>query len=463
LLSSKARRTAPNRFEKPNFVRTMRNPVMKSKSVSKIKLRAPRAENRAETRTASPRAIAFPERAAPEAARFPIVVHSHLRWSFVWQRPQQTQSRLASRHPILFVEEPTRAADADTDRLRLREVQPNLVVAEPVLAERGSSRTDESRVVTLLREALPPAVRARFAHAAHWLYTPLMAHQIDAFPDPIAVVYDCMDELSKFDFASPEIPERERELIRRADLVFTGGYELYLSKRALHPRVRFFGCGVDYDHFHSAASAQVPADLDAIRGPRLGYVGVIDERLDYELIARLAQARPDWSVVLIGPVVKVDPATLPKAANIHYLGARPYEQLPAYVSGFSVCLMPFAMNEASAFINPTKTLEYLATGKAVVSTPVRDVVRLFSEVVSVADRDSFPAAVESVLASGARNPARAVEVARSNSWERIVGEMELLLARIVQQRNAERRTEQHSWNAPLPGSSSSRRPAAAGA
>jgi glycosyltransferase involved in cell wall biosynthesis len=436
---------------------------MKSKSVSEMTGRAPRGESRSE-RTASPRAIAFPERAAPEAARFPIVVHSHLRWSFVWQRPQQTQSRLASRHPILFVEEPTRSSDSDADRLRLREPLPNLVIAEPCLSDRvATNRTDQARVLTLLREALPAPVRARFSHAAHWLYTPLMAPQIDAFPDPVAVVYDCMDELSKFDFASPDIPERELELIRRADLVFTGGYELYLSKRALHPRVRFFGCGVDYDHFRTAVKAEPPADLEAIHGPRLGYIGVIDERLDYELIGRLAEARPDCSVMMIGPVVKVDPAKLPRAANIHYLGSRPYEQLPAYASGFSVCLMPFAMNEASAFINPTKTLEYLATGKPVVSTPVRDVVRLFSEVVTVADRDAFPAAVESVLASGGRNPARAVEVAKSNSWERIVGEMELLLARIVQQRNAERRMERQSWSQPLPGSPSSRRPAAAGA
>jgi glycosyltransferase involved in cell wall biosynthesis len=166
---------------------------------------------------------------------------------------------------------------------------------------------------------------------------------------------------------------------------------------------------------------------------------------------------------MIGPVVKVDRARLPQAPNIHYLGARPYEQLPAYMSGFAVCLMPFAMNEASAFINPTKTLEYLATGKPVVSTPVRDVVRLFSEVVTVADRDAFPAAVESVLASGARNPVRAVEVSRSNSWERIVGEMELLVARIVQQRHAERRMERQSWSRPVAGAPASRRPVAAGA
>jgi glycosyltransferase involved in cell wall biosynthesis len=437
---------------------------MKSKSVSEIAQRASRNVEPQAARTASPKAISFPERAAPESARFPIVVHSHLRWSFVWQRPQQTHSRLAARHPVLFVEEPTRSSEADVDRLRIREAHPNLLVAEPCLSERaGTSRTDQQRVLTLLREALPAPIRARFARAAHWLYTPLMTPQVDAFPEPLAVVYDCMDELSKFDFASPEIPERERELIRRADLVFTGGYELYLSKRALHPRVRFFGCGVDFDHFRSAARADAPADLDAIRGPRLGYVGVIDERLDYELIRRVAEARPDCSVVMIGPVVKVDPAKLPRAANIHYLGARPYEQLPAYLSGFAVCLMPFAMNEASAFINPTKTLEYLATGKPVVSTPVRDVVRLFSEVVTVADQDSFPAAVESVLASGTRNPARAVEVSRGNSWERIVGEMELLVARIVQQRHAERRTGQQSWSRPVPGAPSSRRPAAAGA
>jgi len=414
------------------------------------------------TRTAAPRAIAFPERDMPESARFPIVVHSHLRWSFVWQRPQQTHSRLAARHPILFVEEPTRSADFEVDRLRLRETQPNLLIAEPCLSEKsGTNKTDEARVATLLREALPAPVRARFTHAAHWLYTPLMAPQIDAFPDPLAVVYDCMDELSKFAFASPEIPERERELVRRADLVFTGGYELYLSKRQLHPRVRFFGCGVDFNHFRAAASAEPPADLAAIPGPRFGYVGVIDERLDYELIGRLAAARPDCSVVMIGPIVKVDPASLPHAPNIHYLGSRPYEQLPAYLSGFSVCLMPFAMNEASTFINPTKTLEYLATGKPVVSTPVRDVVRLFSEVVTVAEPAGFPEAASAVLESGARNPARSVEVARGSSWERIVGEMELLVARIVQQRLAERRTEQHSWS--RTGAATSRRPAAAGA
>jgi len=437
---------------------------MKSKSVSRITPHTPKVSDDRAERPASSRAIAFPERAAPESARFPIVVHSHLRWSFVWQRPQQTHSRLAARHPILFVEEPTRSSDSNVDRLRLREVQPNLVVAEPSLAERSeSNRTDEARVATLLREALPAQVRARFAHAAHWLYTPLMAAQIDAFPEPLAVVYDCMDELSKFDFASPDIPERERDLIRHADLVFTGGYELYLSKRALHPRVRFFGCGVDFDHFRSAAKLEPPADLAGIPGPRLGYVGVIDERLDYELIASLAAARPDCSIVMIGPVVKVPNERLPHAANIHYLGARPYDQLPAYLSGFSVCLMPFAMNEASAFINPTKTLEYLATGKPVVSTPVRDVVRLFSEVVTIAGRDAFADAVGRVLESGALNPARSVEVSRSNSWERIVGEMELLVARIVQQRNAERRTGMQSWSRPLPGSPSSRRPAAAGA
>jgi len=363
---------------------------------------------------------------APED--FPLVVHSHLRWSFVWQRPQQIHSRLARRHPVLFVEEPVISLPGETARLDLSEPWPNLVVAQPRLPESGPDETGsldrEREIVRLLRQERP----AGFDRAVHWFYSPQLTPQLDAFDRSTAVVYDCMDELTQFAFAPRQLAEREKELLALADVVFTGGYELFRAKSRLHDNVHFFGCGVDFDHFHRAAEgADVAADLRPIPAPRLGYVGVIDERLDYPLIETLARENPDWSLVFVGPIVKVDPASLPHAANIHYLGARDYADLPSYLAGYQVCLMPFAMNEASQFINPTKTLEYLASARPVLSTPIRDVVRNFGDTVHVSDRAQFAARAREILAGRAIDPERGCEVARRSSWEQTVEKMEALV------------------------------------
>jgi len=370
------------------------------------------------------------ERADAAPGGFPIVVHSHLRWSFVWQRPQQTHSRLARRHPILFLEEPFWRNDAGPDRLEISSPCRNLWVAQPRLAP---GPDPESRVLALLRSGAHRRLRARFARAVHWVYTPLMEAQVDAFDEPAAVVYDCMDELSKFAFAPAGLVERERRLISRADLVFAGGYELAEAKRRHHPRVHAFGCGVEFAHFAEARAADPPEDVAALPRPRLGYIGVIDERLDYDLLSRLANRLPHASVVMIGPIVKVDPASLPRARNIHYLGARDYRILPSCLAGFDACLMPFAMNEASYYINPTKTLEYLASGRPVVSTPVRDVVRRFSDVVRIAAADSFPESVASVL-QNPPDPEPGLRVARRASWEETVARMESLIREAVERR-----------------------------
>ena len=229
-----------------------------------------------------------------------------------------------------------------------------------------------------------------------------MALEISRHLRPAVTVYDCMDELSAFAFASPNIGTLEAELLRRADLVFTGGQSLYEAKRDRHPSVHLFPSSVDVAHFARARQVDKdPADQAAIPRPRLGYVGVIDERMDYELLASVADARPDWQIVLVGPTCKVDPATLPQRANLRYLGGKTYQELPEYLAGWDVALLPFALNEATRFISPTKTPEYLAAGRPVVSTPIRDVVRTYGEVGGVriaGSADEFIGAVEAALA-----------------------------------------------------------------
>jgi glycosyltransferase involved in cell wall biosynthesis len=237
-----------------------------------------------------------------------------------------------------------------------------------------------------------------------------------------------MDELSKFRGAPPQIIDRELELLARADVVFTGGRKLFESKSRFNDNCHFYGCGVDVNHFGQARLAEtaVPQELAALPQPVLGYFGVIDERMDYELMAHLARCKPQWSIALIGPTIKVDPNSLPKAANLHWLGQRPYAQLPACCKAFDLCLMPFAMNEATEFINPTKALEYMATGREIVSTPVPDVVQNFGSVVRIArTADEFVATCERALDQpDAEAIARGLRLARQNSWDSIVAHLE---------------------------------------
>lgn len=378
-------------------------------------------------------------RSTPGVSSFPIVVHSHLRWSFVWQRPQQTHTRLARSHQILILEEPVPQPPGERPCIHVDEPWPNVYVAQPMLEDaiRQSGEGTEKAIRRLLADWLEGPLGRLFTGAAHWLYTPLMEFQIDSFRRPGAIVYDCMDELSSFAFAPPELQERETRLLSRADLVLTGGYELYLAKRERHSNIHSFGCGVDFEHFSRASRrGPVPADLETLPGPRFGSVGVLVERLEYDLLETIALANRRASLVLIGPILKVDPDTLPRRPNIHYLGARRYQDLPDYLRGIDVCLMPFAMNEASRFINPTKTLEYLATGKPVVSTPVPEVVRSFSKEVHIADRSQFAERIREVAGSSRLDPSIGLERARGSSWEEVVDRMESLVERAIRRRQS---------------------------
>ncbi len=363
-----------------------------------------------------------------------IIVHSHLRWDFVWQRPQQLLSRLAETNRILFVEEPIVLDDIDAATLELSSPLPNLTRAIPRLPREVAVTYDDAiaAVRLLVADALgTEALASNFARNIQWFYTPMAAPEMLGAFGESAVVYDCMDELAQFRFAPADIGRRERMLLSRADVVFTGGHRLYESKSRFHDNVHFFGCGVDLQHFGQARSegTEVPADAAALPGPVMGYFGVIDERLDYDLLGRLADSQPDATLLMIGPVVKVDPQDLPQSKNIRWLGQRDYTQLPAYVKAFDVCLMPFALNEATEFINPTKTLEYMAAGKPIVSTAVRDVVRNFVPVVRVAtDAEDFATQVaEALTGRDERRIQQGLQLASESSWDSIVWQMGRLI------------------------------------
>ena len=334
-----------------------------------------------------------------------IVCFSHLRWDFVFQRPQHLMTRFARRQPVVVFEEPVWTDEGEPRLLRRTCAHSGVAVMTPHLPSRLSA-DDPTAALRRLLDGLLAEADAR--HPVLWFYTPMMfafaSHVTEA-----TVVYDCMDELSGFRFAPPELSRLEIGLMARANVVFTGGHSLYEAKRHLHDNIHAFPSSVDAAHFAAARRGSAdPLDQRAIPHPRLGFYGVVDERMDFGLIEAVSAARPDWQVVMVGPVVKVDPAILPRRPNIHWLGGKSYDELPCYLGGWDVALMPFAINEATRFISPTKTLEYLAGGRIVVSTPVMDVVRHYGELSAVRIADTaagFIAACETALALAAE-PAR---------------------------------------------------------
>ena len=367
-----------------------------------------------------------------------IVAHSHLRWDFVWQRPQQIFSRLARDHQILFVEEPLHEPGAP--HLRLLQVQPNVIRAIPVFPAEQPVDEHCEALLPLLRRALAthPLLAGRFRRLVQWFYSPMCAPLMVGRLAEEAVVYDCMDELANFRFAPRDLAGREKFLLANADVVFTGGWQLYESRARQHANVHFYGCGVDVVHFGAARlhSTQEPEALARLPRPRLGYFGVVDERLDYDLIDALARAFSHGSVVMAGPLAKVRREELPQRPNLHWLGQQSYDALPALVKGFDVCLMPFALNEATRYINPTKTLEYMAAGKPIVSTAVPDVVRNFGDIVHIAQTyDEFvEAALRAAEQSDQARLVAGLERAHASTWDAIVAAMRGHVLKAVQPR-----------------------------
>jgi glycosyltransferase involved in cell wall biosynthesis len=378
-----------------------------------------------------------------ELDAYSIVVHSHLKWDWVWQRPQQFLSRLSRKHRVLFVEAPDVYHAAHVTQVDLREVTdfPNVNVLEIKIA--ANRRTDAAWIDKerrrVVQSILSGPLGQSFTSIVQWFYDPMAVTGFAGQLDEQLIVYDCMDELSLFRGAPPELVRRERELLAVADVVFAGGPKIWGAKRELNPNCFCYGCGVDARHFAEAFDPKllVPHEMAGLPRPVFGYIGVVDERIDYELLAGLADST-QGSVVMVGPSTKVEPASLPRRDNLHWLGGRDYSDLPRYAKGLNVCIMPFAMNEATRFINPTKALEYMATRRPIVSTPVEDVIAQFSDVITIAkDVTAFANACErAAVQPDSRQIERGVALAQQNSWESIVARLEQHIEEALRSRRA---------------------------
>ena len=347
----------------------------------------------------------------------PVICFSHLRWNFVFQRPQHLMTRCAREsRRLYFFEEPV-FHDGSAPRLEL-EMSGSVTVAVPHLPY----GLDDAAIILAQRTMVDQLIRQEgIDEYLLWYYTP-MALPFSQHLSPAAIVYDCMDELSSFKGAPTILKEREAALLSRADVVLTGGQSLYEAKRHQHRNIHPFPSSVDVEHFGRARRVTAePEDQTAIGRPRLGFFGVIDERLDVDLLDGVAAARPEWQLIMLGPVVKIDPALLPNRPNIHYLGSKKYDELPAYVAGWDVALLPFARNEATRFISPTKTPEYMAAGKPIVSTSIRDVVRPYGQQGLVRIADEVRPFVEACEAAMTEDPSARIRLAdaflRQTSWD----------------------------------------------
>lgn len=365
-----------------------------------------------------------------------LVCFAHLRWDFVFQRPQHLLSRAARSMRVLYWEEPV-WTPGGSPHVVTRPTDEGVLVLQPHIPHGFDT-------VMTLRALLDDALlREGVADPVLWFYTPHALGFAGHVPGRLTV-YDCMDELSAFADADPALPEQERALMRRADLVFTGGQSLYEAKRRQHADVHAFPSGVDTAHFGQARDPlDEPADQIGIPMPRAGFYGVIDERLDQDLLAAVAALRPNVQFVLLGPIAKIDPATLPQRPNLHYLGAKHYEELPAYVAHWQAALMPFAINAATRYISPTKTPEYLAAGLPVVSTPITDVVQRYGPAtgVHVADEpQAFAAGLDEALAqrrTGCAWRDAADLLLRGMGWDGIWSRMAQLMKQAEQRQAAE--------------------------
>jgi glycosyltransferase involved in cell wall biosynthesis len=374
----------------------------------------------------------FPTKVRADVTEGPaLVCFSHLRWNFVYQRPQHLLSRAAQFERVFFLEEPV--FDGTTAALIKTETHCGVEVFVPHLPP----NQEPEFINYQLRQLLDGFLKAhRFSELTFWYYTP-MALSFSEHIEPDYCVYDCMDELSAFRFAPPELVLREKKLLDRCDVVFTGGHSLFEAKRHCHDNIHCFPSSIDKDHFGSArklVNARQPADQAPIPEPRVGFFGVIDERMDLPLVGSLAAAMPDVQIIMLGPLAKISTADLPRAANLHWLGQKSYGELPSYLAGWRCGIMPFALNESTRFISPTKTPEYLAAGLPLVSTDIKDVTSPYGTLglVTIARTPAqFAEAVLETLQPGheADRIARADQFLADKSWDRTFSEMRAMMKR----------------------------------
>lgn len=365
-----------------------------------------------------------------------LICFSHLRWNFVYQRPQHLLTRFAKKYRVFYLEEPV-FENRTNSFFESRTIIDNLQVITPHLPE----GLGEKEIVGIQQALLIDIFEEYNIHPnIFWFYTP-MALPITKGFSPDLTIYDCMDELSNFKFAPPALKSLEKELFAKADLVFTGGNNLYNAKKHLHKNIWSFPSSIDKDHFAQARMfSKCPDDQSIIPGPRFGYYGVIDERMDLELLRNVAERNKGWQFIMIGPVIKIDRSSLPQLPNIHYLGSRKYENLPAYLQGWHIAMIPFLRNDATRFISPTKTPEYLAAGIPVISTSIVDVVNPYGNegLVYIADTadDFINAAKEEFEKTDKAQWLQRVDLfLKNNSWNNTWKKMYDLIVQTVENKN----------------------------
>lgn len=325
-----------------------------------------------------------------------LICFSHLRWDFVYQRPQHLLSRFAKDATVYFYEEPV-THQQKNNFLSISKREEHIYVIVPHLSQ-DTATADTDEILTQLFDEF--VSNFELENCLFWYYTP-MALKFSQKHKARLTIYDCMDELLAFKYADPDLAAFEKIMMAKADLVFTGGHSLYEAKKQYHSNIFPFPSSIDKNHFNAARNAAEAEDQASIVGPKIGFFGVIDERFDIDLIAEMAEQQPDWQLILIGPILKIDQETLPQRKNIHYLGQKSYQELPNYLVGWDVALIPFLLNDSTRYISPTKTPEYLAANIPVVSTPIRDVVHPYgvNKLVHIAkDHHEFIAAVAMELA-----------------------------------------------------------------
>lgn len=366
-----------------------------------------------------------------------VLAFSHLRWNFVFQRPQHLLSRCAVANRTFYWEEPVHL-----DNIKPRLVKSLSAEGVIILVPELPAGMNEDAISAVQNQLLYDFVAENdISDPLLWYYTPT-ALSFTSGISPAGVIYDCMDELSAFRGAPPGLSAAEKRLFKQADLVFAGGRSLYEAKRNSHPSVHLFPSSIDLQHFNQARTQQAePPDQAAIGKPRIGYSGVIDERMDTTLLDKLARMRPNWQFVMLGPVVKINEADLPKRANLHFLGPKLYQDLPQYLSGWDVAMLPFAQNESTRFISPTKTPEYLAAGLPTVSTAIADVVRPYGDLglVAIADEpQEFIRSCEAIfnwtLADREQWQTRVDNFIQHGSWDQTWSQMWELIETVASKR-----------------------------
>jgi glycosyltransferase involved in cell wall biosynthesis len=356
--------------------------------------------------------------ATPSAHNYDMVVFCHLRWQFVYQRPQHIISRMSKTMNVLVIEEPIDHTPAEENTANLMVIHDRLHILQPRVKDIVS-------IIPILQKYIKSQVIP-----IGWFYSPsfvplLKSRLFDT------IVYDCMDELALFKGAPATLIDDERYLMAHADIVFTGGKSLYESKKKLHPNVHCFPSSVDELHFAQALNGiEVPADIAYLQSPIVGYFGVIDERIDLHLLQETAKKMPNVSFVMIGPLAKIEKSDLPREHNIYYLGMKSYSELPHYLKAFDIAMMPFALNDATKYISPTKTLEYMAAGKPIISTKITDVVKDYSSCIQLVDNaDEFICAIDYLLehCDSLSMQAEYYEILKRTSWDATAGKMKSLL------------------------------------